>query len=572
MTASQVASAIDASIKALILDNYTTEDEVAAIVDSSIKALHLENYATNASVLAAIDASISALNVEQYMTENETAAAINSSITALNISQYATKTLMYSAIDASIAALNVSQYTTDAEVAAIVSSSLNAWIPNASIAEYNNAASKAHTHSNAAILDGIKDASIAQWLKDTSYGTGTVLELNAGTSIVPEVWDASTLAAYFAQESANSVRFCGDFNASTGEVSESGTPLQTLDQISEKRGDMYVASAVGTYLGVDMQIGDSIIFRNAVEKNTAVEVTDVTFVQGAVKVIAKNPTLSWDSSVKIGNVEGVDLYVKTMPMPSKSDIGLGDIDTRVENVSAGLISLNAYALDTSNRLAQVDINLSGRIADVSADLISLGTQTSEKFDALDLVDTTLSGRIADVSAEVISLSAYAGEVSANIVTVNTNLSGRIADVSADLSELATAVSDLSTYAHSVDPDVANRIADVSAEVIALTLYASEVSSNLATVSTRVTDVSADVVSLTGYAENVSSRLDSTNTALLSLINDLSTRFNDLSSNVNIKTHTVDASVQELFNNTAEIETTWAGAWEQLFNDNSTLIR
>ena len=84
-------------------------------------------------------------------------------------------------------------------------------------------------------------------------------------------------------------------NASTGEVSESGTPLQTLDQISEKRGDMYVASAVGTYLGVDMQIGDSIIFRNAVEKNTAVEVTDVTFVQGAVKVIAKNPTLSWDS-------------------------------------------------------------------------------------------------------------------------------------------------------------------------------------------------------------------------------------------------------------------------------------
>ena len=73
--------------------------------------------------------------------------------------------------------------------------------------------------------------------------------------------------------------------------------------------------------------------------------------QGAVKVIAKNPTLSWDSSVKVANVEGVDLYVKTMPMPSKADIGLGDIDTRVENVSAGLISLNAYALDTSNRLA-----------------------------------------------------------------------------------------------------------------------------------------------------------------------------------------------------------------------------
>lgn len=136
---------------------------------------------------------------------------------------------MYSTIDASIAALDVTQYTTDAEVAAIISSSLNAWIPNASIAEYNNAAIKAHAHSNANILDGIQDASIEQWIKDTSYGTGTLLELNSGTSTVAEVWDASTLAAYFAQESSNSVRFCGDFDASTGEVIGSGTPLQTLD-------------------------------------------------------------------------------------------------------------------------------------------------------------------------------------------------------------------------------------------------------------------------------------------------------------------------------------------------------
>lgn len=77
----------------------------------------------------------------------------------------------------------------------------------------------------------------------------------------------------------------------------------------------------------------------------------MTFVQGTVKVIAKNPTLSWDTSVKIANVEGVDLYVKTMAMPTKEDLGLGDIEERVTDVSAGLISLNSYASDTSARLA-----------------------------------------------------------------------------------------------------------------------------------------------------------------------------------------------------------------------------
>lgn len=41
---------------------------------------------------------------------------------------------------------------------------------------------------------------------------------------------------------------------------------------------MYVASAEGIYLGVDMQIGDTIIFRNPVAKNKKVAVTDVTFV------------------------------------------------------------------------------------------------------------------------------------------------------------------------------------------------------------------------------------------------------------------------------------------------------
>jgi hypothetical protein len=107
MTAEQVATIIDASIKALILDKYTTEDEVAEIVDSSIKDLHLENYASKQLMYETIDASIAELNVDQYMTADETADAINSSITDLHLENYASKTLMYSTIDASIKALNV---------------------------------------------------------------------------------------------------------------------------------------------------------------------------------------------------------------------------------------------------------------------------------------------------------------------------------------------------------------------------------------------------------------------------------------------------------------------------------
>ena len=42
MTAAQVASIVDASITALGLDKYTTDDEVAAIVDASIRALEID--------------------------------------------------------------------------------------------------------------------------------------------------------------------------------------------------------------------------------------------------------------------------------------------------------------------------------------------------------------------------------------------------------------------------------------------------------------------------------------------------------------------------------------------------
>jgi hypothetical protein len=169
------------------------------------------------------------------------------------------------------------------------------------------------------------------------------------------VWDASTLAAYMNQGAANSVRFCGDFNAETGEVS--GETPQTLDQISERKGDMYVASQPGTYQGVEMQIGDSIIFRNDVAKNTPVQFSDLTFVQGVVRVIAKNPVLSWDSSVKVANVEGVDLYVKTMPMPTLADLGIEGIDTKVANISTRLDTLSLYAQDVSSRMATVSIEL-----------------------------------------------------------------------------------------------------------------------------------------------------------------------------------------------------------------------
>lgn len=206
-------------------------------------------------------------------------------------------------------------------------------ISSADITNWNDASAKRHTHSNKAILDGITDTSVADWLRDTSYGQGTLAELQTGTSTTPKVWDASVINAYLQYVDANAVRYKGDINASTGAIVDTS---DTLTTVSNKKGDLYIVSTAGTYLGVELQVGDSIIFKKNVTKNTAPVATDISFVQGTVKVFNHNAILYWDTSTMIASVEGVEIYVRMPENPNTDTSYLtgtsGDLSTGTSTV------------------------------------------------------------------------------------------------------------------------------------------------------------------------------------------------------------------------------------------------
>lgn len=69
---------------------------------------------------------------------------------------------------------------------------------DASLDDFQIAYTNNHTHSNAEILNGITDTSVADWVRDTSYGTGTASDLTTGTGTTAKVWDASTISHFVA--------------------------------------------------------------------------------------------------------------------------------------------------------------------------------------------------------------------------------------------------------------------------------------------------------------------------------------------------------------------------------------
>ncbi len=119
------------------------------------------------------------------------------------------------------------------------------------------------------------DSSIPDFIRDTSYGQGTVQDLVTGTDTTPKVWDASVINEFLGILDANAVRYKGDINAGTGAIV--GTE-ETLTTIANKKGDVYVVSTEGALCGVELQVGDSIIFKKNVTKNTAPVASDISFV------------------------------------------------------------------------------------------------------------------------------------------------------------------------------------------------------------------------------------------------------------------------------------------------------
>ena len=351
-----------------------------------------------------------------------------------------------------------------------IDSSINAleeWkiVVDTSISDINSSISAIKTgyipNSSMGVDDGIAtlESSGHVPLEQMPYVQGTVEILTQGISTSPMVWDASVINAYIAILDANAVRFKGGIDASTGQIDNTE---ETLTTVSNKKGDVYVVISEGTLCGVDLQVGDSIIFRNSVNKNIPPVTSDLTFVQGTVKVTNQDATLQWGQLTKIATVEGIDISVA---LPADPAI---ELVPRIEDVSAYAIDVSAYAAevstytsDVSSRLATVNTTLTGRIENVSTYAINVSTYAAnvstyavDVSSRLASTNTTLTNRIANVSTYAINVSTHAADVSSRLATVNTTLTGRIANVS-------TYAIDVSTYAANVSVNLANDVSIIN---------------------------------------------------------------------------------------------------------------
>lgn len=128
--------------------------------------------------------------------------------------------------------------------------------------------------------------------------------------------------AYVNERVANAVHFKGGFNPSNADALK--TPAKEI-------GDMYVATAAGTFYSLALESGDSIIFQATVAANTNPTSADFIGVEKTVSVTNNNPTLSFGSAATVGTVEGVDL---TLTMPSTSGLSTTDEKLKMTPASA----------------------------------------------------------------------------------------------------------------------------------------------------------------------------------------------------------------------------------------------
>lgn len=155
-------------------------------------------------------------------------------------------------------------------------------------------------------------------------------------------WDDMATKSYVDGLVANATHFCGSFNASNGKINGGSN---TLTSVAEKVGDMYTCDTAGTYLSQAYEVGDSIIFKNAVAASTAPVAADIISVEKTVSV-----TQTLTSGTKIGTVEGVDLYCQT------------NTDTKVTAVG------NHYA-PTADSSSALSASASGATAAWSIDVV-----------------------------------------------------------------------------------------------------------------------------------------------------------------------------------------------------------
>lgn len=166
----------------------------------------------------------------------------------------------------------------------------------------------------------------AQKVKDTNttYDAGTTAQLNTGTDTTNRVWPAKQIADYVKGMITNATHYKGGFdaNSTNGTI---GSGSDTLKSVANAIGDVYTVTTAGTFLGSALQVGDSIMFKNAVAAGTAPVAADIVVVQGTVNVVNGSTDLSWGTDVTIGTVEGVAITAK-LPTNPNTDTSVTSVD------------------------------------------------------------------------------------------------------------------------------------------------------------------------------------------------------------------------------------------------------
>lgn len=131
----------------------------------------------------------------------------------------------------------------------------------------------------------------------------------------------------------NAVVYRGDVNASTGVIVGSN-PSKTLTSEAEEVGDMYIVSTAGTIDGINLEVGDSIIFKADCAASTAPTSSYVTFVEKTVDVSIPNPVPTIGTSdTTLATVEGINIKAK-LPndlVSSETISSVGDVTVYVES-------------------------------------------------------------------------------------------------------------------------------------------------------------------------------------------------------------------------------------------------
>ena len=232
-------------------------------------------------------------------------------------------------------------------------------------------------------------------------------------------WDDMATKSYVDGLVANATHFCGSFNASNGKINGGSN---TLTSVAEKVGDMYTCDTAGTYLSLAYEVGDSIIFKNAVAASTAPVAADIISVEKTVSV-----TQTLTSGTKIGTVEGVDLYCQTNTDTKVTAVGnhytpATDSSAALSASASGATA--AWSIDVVKGVT-LSRDAKGHVTGVSvtSGKIPANPNTDRYVNSAAFADDTANNSASPVKMTLTRAGSDSATVTANIPKVSSSSAG-----------------------------------------------------------------------------------------------------------------------------------------------------